>query len=182
MNRSPPLFRGSEMSRTSALVWFCLISSLQKLLSKDSCHTSRRNTPPNSSTASVRWPTGWQGRQDLTSRREATSRKMLILLTAQILLTQMMTKWWDRLNRFRTIRSRSHVLSVTKSLRSMGLILLRLTRSSTCCCQRVRLSWNHIIRSQQIRSWRTSNIASGTMQRLMIQMSAKCFVSRYNRL
>ena len=34
------------MSRIRASVWFCLISSLQKLLSKDSCHTSRRSTLP----------------------------------------------------------------------------------------------------------------------------------------
>ena len=49
------------------------------------------------------------------SRREATFRRKSISLTAQILLIQMMIRWWDRLNGFRTIRSRSHVLSVTKT-------------------------------------------------------------------
>ena len=44
------------------------------------------------------------------------------------------------LNGFKTIRSRSHALSVTKNPRNMGLILPRLTRSLTCCCQRDRLS------------------------------------------
>ena len=44
------------------------------------------------------------------------------------------------LNGFKTIRSRSHVLSVTKNPKSMGLILLKLTRSSIYCCQRDRLS------------------------------------------
>src|SRR6185437_14651850 len=52
MNQSLPLFRGSEMLRTSALVWFYLISSLQRLYSKDSCHTSRKSMLPRSSTAS----------------------------------------------------------------------------------------------------------------------------------
>ena len=49
------------------------------------------------------------------SRREATFRRKSISLTAQILLIQMMIRWWDRLNGFRTIRSRSHVLSVAKT-------------------------------------------------------------------
>ena len=31
--------------------------------------------------------------------------KMVNLLTARILLTQMMIRWWDQLNGFRTIRS-----------------------------------------------------------------------------
>ena len=44
--------------RTGALVWFYLISSLQKLPSKDSCHISRRSMLPRSLTASVRWPIG----------------------------------------------------------------------------------------------------------------------------
>ena len=93
------------MSRTGALVWFCLISSLQKLLSTDSCHTSRRSMLPKSSTASVRWPIGWWGRSSLMSRREATFRRKSISLTAQILLIQMMTRWWDRLNGFRTLEA-----------------------------------------------------------------------------
>ena len=182
MNRSLPPFRGSEMSRTGALVWFYLISSLQRLPSKDSCHTSRRSMLLRSSIASVRWPTGWQGRQDHMSRREATSRKRLTLLTAQILLIQMMIRWWDRLNGFRTTKSRSNVLLVTKNPKNMGLILPKLTRSSTCCCQRDRLSLSRITRSWQIKSWRISSTTSGTMQHLMIQMSAKYFISRYNRL
>ena len=182
MNRSLPSFRGSEMLRTGVLVWFYLIISLQKLPSKDSYHTSRRSMLLRSSTTSVRWPIGWQGRQGCMSRKEATSRKRSISLTTQILLIQMMIRWWDRLNGCRTIKSRSHVISVTKNTRSMGLILPKLTRSSTCCCQRGRLSWSHIIQSRQIKSWRISNIASGTMRRLMTRMSGKYFVSRYNRL
>jgi hypothetical protein len=62
------------------------------------------------------------------------------LLTAQTVLIEMMIRWWDRLNGFRTTRSRSHVLLVTKNQKNMGLILPRLTRSSTCYCQRGRLS------------------------------------------
>ena len=182
MNRSLPLFRGSEMSRTGDLVWFYLISSLQRLPSKDSCHTSRRSMLFKSSTTSVRLPTGWQGRQERMSRREATTRRKSTLLTARILLTQMMIRWWDRLNGFRVIRSQSHVLSVTKSPKSMGLILTRLTRSSTCYCQRGRSNWSHIIQSRQIKSWKISSTASGTMQRLMTPMSARYFASRYNRL
>ena len=69
------------------------------------------------------------------SRKEAISRRKSISLTAQILLIQMMTRWWDRLNGFRTTKSRFHVLLVTKNPRSMGLISPKLTRSSTCYCQ-----------------------------------------------
>ena len=104
-------------------------------------------------------------------------RRKSILLTAQIPPTPMMTRWWDQLNGFRTTRSWSHVHLATRNPRSMGSTLPKLTRSSIYCCQRVRSSWSHITRSQQIRSWRTSSTASGTMQRLMTQMSAKCFAA-----
>ena len=177
MNRSLPSFRGLEMLRTGALVRFYLISSLQRLPSKDSCHTSRRSMLLKSSTTSVRWLTGWQGRQDHRSRRGATFRRKSISLTAQIVLIQMMIRWWDRLNGSRTTKSRFHVLLVTKNPRSMGLISPKLTRSLTYCCQKGRLSWSHIIRSRQIKSWRISSTASGTMWHLMIQMNARCSVS-----
>ena len=45
----------NDESVVGALVWFYLISSLQKLLSKDSCDISRRSMLLKSSTASVRW-------------------------------------------------------------------------------------------------------------------------------
>ena len=165
------------MSRTCASVWFYLISSLLKLLSKNSYHTSRRNMLLKSSTPSVRWPIGWRGKSNLMSREGETFRRKLTLLVTQIPPTPMMTSWWDRLSGFRTIRSRLRARLATRNPRSMGLTLQRLTRSLIYCYQRVRLSWSRITRSQQIKSWRTLSTASGTMQHLMTRMSVKCSVS-----
>ena len=39
------------------------------------------------------------------SRREVTFRRKLILLIAQISPIPMMTRWWDRLNGFRTLEA-----------------------------------------------------------------------------
>ena len=99
-------------------------------------HTSRRSMLLRSSTASVRWLIGWQGRPNRISRREATSRRKSILLTAQTVLIPMMIRWWDRLNGSRTTKSQFHVLLVSKNPRSMGLISPKLTRSSIVAVRR----------------------------------------------
>ena len=145
MNRLLASSRGLEMLRTGAIVWFYL-------LYKDSCYTSRKSMLPKSSTASVRWLTGWHGRSNLMSRRGVTFKRKLILLIVHIPLFLMITRWWDRLGGSRTTRSRSHAQLATKNLKNLGSTLPRMTRSSIYCCQRDRLWWSHITRSLQIKS------------------------------
>ena len=54
------------------------------------------------------------------SKKGATFRRKSMLLTAQIPLIQTMTRWCDRLNGFRTIRSRSHARLATKKTEKYG--------------------------------------------------------------
>ena len=66
------------------------------------------------------------------NRRGTTSRKRLTLLTAQILLIQMMTRWWDGLNGSRTKKKANfgnkepekYGFDITKADKIFDLLLL----------------------------------------------------------